>query len=115
MSPVTDAVDLGAANRHVLELAKQQSCELHTARELPTARTDGERILNWTQFYHLEHLPEKLIVVGSGVTGAELASAYRAPTQPLVRPRARVRAHGAIPRRVRVQVRSAHTSSRAVS
>lgn len=45
-------------------------------RELPTAKTDGERILNWKQLYSLEALPEHLIVVGSGVTGAEFASAY---------------------------------------
>lgn len=49
-----------------------------TARELPSAKTDGERILNWTQLYDLTDLPEKMIVVGSGVTGAEFASAYRA-------------------------------------
>jgi len=46
-------------------------------RELPTALPDGERILTWTQLYDLEALPEHLIVVGSGVTGAEFASAYR--------------------------------------
>jgi pyruvate/2-oxoglutarate dehydrogenase complex dihydrolipoamide dehydrogenase (E3) component len=45
-------------------------------RELPTARPDGERILNWTQIYDLDELPQDLIVVGSGVTGAEFASAY---------------------------------------
>ncbi|WP_115789781.1 NAD(P)H-quinone dehydrogenase [Arthrobacter silvisoli] len=45
-------------------------------RELPTAKPDGERILNWAQLYNLEELPEELIVVGSGVTGAEFASAY---------------------------------------
>lgn len=45
-------------------------------RELATARPDGERILNWTQIYDLDELPEDLIVVGSGVTGAEFASAY---------------------------------------
>ena len=45
-------------------------------RELPDARTDGERILNWKQLYNLEELPEHMIVVGSGVTGAEFASAY---------------------------------------
>lgn len=45
-------------------------------RELPTAKPDGERILNWAQIYNLEELPEDLIVVGSGVTGAEFASAY---------------------------------------
>lgn len=47
-------------------------------RELDGAPCDGERILNWTQLYELDHLPEHLIVVGSGVTGAEFASAYRA-------------------------------------
>jgi len=47
-------------------------------RELPTAKPDGERILTWTQLYRLGELPEHLIVVGSGVTGAEFASAYRA-------------------------------------
>ncbi|MGA4508326.1 NAD(P)H-quinone dehydrogenase [Propionibacteriaceae bacterium G1746] len=47
-----------------------------TPRELPTAKCDGERILNWKQVYGLTELPKKLIVVGSGVTGAEFASAY---------------------------------------
>jgi pyruvate/2-oxoglutarate dehydrogenase complex dihydrolipoamide dehydrogenase (E3) component len=47
-------------------------------RELPEARPDGERILTWTQVYGLTTLPERLIVVGSGVTGAEFASAYDA-------------------------------------
>ena len=47
-------------------------------RELPSAVPDGERIFTWTQLYDLEQLPEHLIVVGSGVTGAEFASAYRA-------------------------------------
>ena len=46
-------------------------------RELPDARPDGERILTWKQLYNLTELPERLIVVGSGVTGAEFASAYR--------------------------------------
>lgn len=45
-------------------------------RVLPTAEPDGERILTWQQIYALEELPEKLIVIGSGVTGAELAHAY---------------------------------------
>ncbi len=45
-------------------------------RELPSARPDGERILTWTQLYDMAALPEHLIVVGSGVTGAEFASAY---------------------------------------
>jgi NAD(P)H dehydrogenase (quinone) len=45
-------------------------------RELPTAKPDGERIFNWTQLYNLQDVPEHLIVIGSGVTGAEFASAY---------------------------------------
>ena len=49
-----------------------------TPRVLPTAVPDGERILNWKQLYDLPEIPEHLIVVGSGVTGAEFASAYRA-------------------------------------
>ncbi|MGB3910358.1 MAG: NAD(P)H-quinone dehydrogenase [Pseudolysinimonas sp.] len=47
-------------------------------RVLPTAKPDGERIFTWTQLYSLESVPEHLIVVGSGVTGAEFASAYLA-------------------------------------
>lgn len=47
-------------------------------RILDSALPDGERILTWTQLYTLETIPEHLIVVGSGVTGAEFASAYTA-------------------------------------
>jgi NAD(P)H dehydrogenase (quinone) len=47
-------------------------------RVLGSARPDGERILTWEQVYDLDELPERLIVVGSGVTGAEFASAYHA-------------------------------------
>ena len=47
-------------------------------RVLPDAQPDGERILTWEQLYTLAELPEHLIVVGSGVTGAEFASAYTA-------------------------------------
>ncbi|WP_040750883.1 NAD(P)H-quinone dehydrogenase [Phycicoccus elongatus] len=47
-----------------------------TPRVMDSARPDGERILTWQQIYELEELPERLIVVGSGVTGAELAQAY---------------------------------------
>ena len=49
-----------------------------TPRILPTAVPDGERILSWRDVYNLSELPERLIVVGSGVTGAEFASAYLA-------------------------------------
>ena len=47
-------------------------------RVLADAEPDGERILTWEQVYDLGEVPERLIVVGSGVTGAEFASAYHA-------------------------------------
>ncbi len=47
-------------------------------RTLDTAQPDGERILTWEQVYDLTEVPEKLVVVGSGVTGAEFASADNA-------------------------------------
>ena len=47
-----------------------------TPRVLDTAVPDGERILNWRDVYDLPAMPEHLIVIGSGVTGAEFASGY---------------------------------------
>ena len=47
-----------------------------TPRVIPGAEPDGERILSWRDVYNLAEVPEHLIVVGSGVTGAEFASAY---------------------------------------
>lgn len=45
-------------------------------RVMDSAQPDGERILTWQQIWDLTELPEHLIVIGSGVTGAELAHAY---------------------------------------
>lgn len=47
-------------------------------RLLPDAVPDGERILTWDQLYDLPSVPERLVIIGSGVTGAEFASAYTA-------------------------------------
>jgi pyruvate/2-oxoglutarate dehydrogenase complex dihydrolipoamide dehydrogenase (E3) component len=47
-------------------------------RVMPGAEPDGKRILTWRNLYDLDELPAELIVVGSGVTGAEFASAYQA-------------------------------------
>jgi NAD(P)H dehydrogenase (quinone) len=47
-------------------------------RVMPDAEPDGKRILTWRNLYDLDELPAELIVVGSGVTGAEFASAYQA-------------------------------------
>ena len=45
-------------------------------RVLPGAEPDGERILDWRDVYDLQDPPEHMVVVGSGVTGAEFASGY---------------------------------------
>ena len=47
-------------------------------RVLESSPPDGERVLTWEQVYGLDEVPRRLIVVGSGVTGAEFASAYTA-------------------------------------
>src|SRR3954462_10076329 len=47
-------------------------------RVVPGAEPDGDRILDWRQLYDLAELPSHLVVIGSGVTGAEFASAYLA-------------------------------------
>ncbi|MEP6666014.1 MAG: NAD(P)H-quinone dehydrogenase [Nocardioidaceae bacterium] len=47
-------------------------------RVLESAQPDGERVLTWEQVYDLDEEPSRLIVIGSGVTGAEFASAYNA-------------------------------------
>ena len=66
-----------------------------TPRILPGCEPDGELILTWRQVYDLPELPEHLAVVGSGVTGAEFASAYLALGVPvtLVSSRDRVMPH----------------------
>ena len=48
-----------------------------TARILPFFEPDGERILVGQQVYGLPEVPEHLVVVGSGATGAEFAHAFR--------------------------------------
>ena len=47
-----------------------------TPRVLPGLQPDGERIVTWRDVYDLPEVPERLVVVGSGVTGAEFASGY---------------------------------------
>lgn len=46
------------------------------ARVLPFFEPDGQRVLVGQQLYDLPEVPERLIVVGSGATGAEFASAF---------------------------------------
>jgi pyruvate/2-oxoglutarate dehydrogenase complex dihydrolipoamide dehydrogenase (E3) component len=85
---VTGRGRLDGPHRVIVELAEggQATFDADTVliatgahpRELPDALPDGERILTWKQVYDLDQLPERLVVVGSGVTGAEFASAYDA-------------------------------------
>jgi dihydrolipoamide dehydrogenase len=83
----TDVGDMSEVDADVVLIATGAS-----PRILPDAVPDGERILTWRQVYGLTELPEHLIVIGSGVTGAEFASAYTEIGVPvtLVSSRARV-------------------------
>ncbi len=77
----THAVDIIPADGtapHLVEATAVLLAPGATPRLLPDAMPDGKRILTWRQIYDLDSLPEHLIVVGSGVTGAEFASAYLA-------------------------------------
>ena len=47
-----------------------------TARVLPFFEPDGDRVLVGHQVYGLPEVPEHLVVVGSGATGAEFAHAF---------------------------------------
>jgi pyruvate/2-oxoglutarate dehydrogenase complex dihydrolipoamide dehydrogenase (E3) component len=45
-------------------------------RVLPFSRPDGERVFTSRELFALRTLPERLVVVGSGATGAEYAHAF---------------------------------------
>ncbi|SNC71387.1 dihydrolipoamide dehydrogenase [Kytococcus aerolatus] len=73
-----DTVEVTAADGST-QTVQAQTVLLSTGaspRVLPSAQPDGERILTWQQIWGLTELPEKMIVVGSGVTGTEFAHAY---------------------------------------
>jgi len=70
------AVDKADGSQEVLTADVVLIATGGTPRVLPGAVPDGERILDWRQLYDLPELPEHLVVIGSGVTGAEFASAY---------------------------------------
>jgi NAD(P)H dehydrogenase (quinone) len=74
-SPTTVAVGAGTGSEE-LEADVVLVATGATPRVMETAVPDGERILTWQQVYDLDALPERLVVIGSGVTGAELAQAY---------------------------------------
>lgn len=69
-------VDLADGGTELLESDLVLIATGASPRVLKGAEPDGNRILNWRQVYDLTEIPEHLIVVGSGVTGAEFVSAY---------------------------------------
>jgi dihydrolipoamide dehydrogenase len=71
-----DVVDAGGTLTGTLEADVVLVATGGTPRNLPTAVPDGDRILSWRDVYELTELPEHLVVIGSGVTGAEFASGY---------------------------------------
>lgn len=74
----TVVVDLPDGGQERVEATAVLVATGASPRVLDSAMPDGERILTWEQVYDLDELPSHLIVVGSGVTGAEFASAYLA-------------------------------------
>ncbi|KAA2251212.1 NAD(P)H-quinone dehydrogenase [Solihabitans fulvus] len=70
------AVQLNDGSTEVLDADVVLIATGATPRVVPGAEPDGERILTWRQIYDLPELPSHLAVIGSGVTGAEFASAY---------------------------------------
>jgi len=69
-------VDLEAGTSEEVDADVVLISDRRNPRVMDSAMPDGERILTWQQLYALSEVPERLIVVGSGVTGAELADAY---------------------------------------
>jgi len=76
--PSTVVVDLASGGTETIEADAVLISTGASPRTLPSAQPDGERILTWEQVYDLDEAPTELIVVGSGVTGLEFASAYLA-------------------------------------
>ena len=69
---VTDA----AGDQEVIEADHVLLATGSSARVLPFFEPDGDRVLVGQQVYDLPEVPEHLIVVGSGATGAEFAHAF---------------------------------------
>jgi dihydrolipoamide dehydrogenase len=69
----------GGAGGEVLERLEGDAILLATGsdpRRMDTAPTDGEVILSSQDVYKLRKVPEHLVVVGAGATGAEYATAF---------------------------------------
>ena len=75
-APDEEEASSGGATARILEADLILISTGARPRVMASAVPDGERILTWQQIWDLQELPERLVVVGSGVTGAELAHAY---------------------------------------
>jgi dihydrolipoamide dehydrogenase len=68
--------------RHGAQVVERLSCDAILVatgsgpRRMKTAPTDGEVILSSRDVYNLKEVPERLVVVGAGATGAEYATAF---------------------------------------
>ncbi|MEX1179054.1 MAG: NAD(P)H-quinone dehydrogenase [Nitriliruptor sp.] len=69
-------VDLASGGTEVLSADYVLIGTGSSARVLPFFEPDGERILLGPHVYDLPEVPERLVVVGSGATGAEFANAF---------------------------------------
>src|SRR5665647_896834 len=76
LSPSRASIELASGTTEELDADVVLVATGATPRVMDSALPDGERILTWQQLYTLTDVPKRLIVVGSGVTGAELADAY---------------------------------------
>src|SRR5674476_210917 len=76
LSPSRASIELVSGTTEELDADVVLVATGATPRVMDSALPDGERILTWQQLYTLTEVPKRLIVVGSGVTGAELAHAY---------------------------------------
>ncbi len=77
--PRAHCVEIVAADGSVTDTVEADVVLLATGatpRVIDTAVPDGERILSWRDVYDLDEMPGHLVVIGSGVTGAEFASGY---------------------------------------
>ncbi len=70
-------VDLEEGGQRTLQADHLLIATGSTARVLPFFEPDGDRVLVGQQVYGLPEVPEHLIVVGSGATGAEFAHAFK--------------------------------------
>jgi NAD(P)H dehydrogenase (quinone) len=75
--PYVVAVELADGSERRLDADHVLVATGSSPRVLDFVEPDGERILTGQDVYRLTAVPEHLIVVGSGATGAEFANAFR--------------------------------------